>query len=161
MKHGKTQRRDRNHHAVKHDELRLILHDRVPPPGRQLRDTIHATREHGDEREDKTRDEHPEARGSKQAQAAGGVITSGANNVVHDERSKAQQGDDLPHDTSDHEVRPRGLRFRARIRAGGRAAAGGLQGEGEQIAADEDPGVEFGAQAGGVGAEFDDDVLER
>jgi len=104
MENSEAQRRDGNHDAVENDELCLVLHDLVPPSWAQLGDTVDATGEDGEVGDEETRNEELEAGSGHEAQAAGAVITLGADGVVEDERSETHEGDDLPYDTGDHEI---------------------------------------------------------
>lgn len=152
--------RDGYHGAIKDDEFFLVLHDLVPPAGTELGDTVDAAGEDGDVCDDETGKEKLETTGCKKASAAGCKATSSADRIVGDKSAEAEESDDLPHDTSDHEICAGFLIARAWSRARGQASTGALEHEREEVAADEDPGVELGSEAGGVGAELDDDVFE-
>ncbi len=152
--------RDGYHGAIKNDEFVFILHDLVPPSGTELGDAVDTAGEDGDVCDDETSNEKLEAMGCKKAGAAGCKATSSADRIVEDECTEAEESDDLPHDTSDHKIRADFLTARAWSRARGQASTSALEDEGKDVAADEDPGVELGAEAGGVGAQFDDDVFE-
>ena len=163
MKDRQAQHRNRNHHAVEHDEVRLALHDRVRPPFRHLRDTEHAAHEDGEEGdEDRSGEELEFCRGEQVdgCLGEGGAVHVGAVAVVgYKDREHDERGD-LPGDTGHHEIVADLLRgFRVCCR--GDAAACALQDEGEQITEDEDPGVELGADAGVGAADGEDEVFER
>lgn len=66
----------------------------------------------------------------------------------------------MPDDTGHHEVVANVLHGLVVVGSGGDAAAGTLEDEGEKVAQDEDPGVVARLEAGEVGADLDDDVLE-
>lgn len=94
-----------NHAAVENKELRLILHDRVPPSGTKLSDTEDATSEDGDESDEETPSE--ELKASRCDQVAGSSAAdcfSGTEDIIADEEGERHEGDDLPHDTSNHEI---------------------------------------------------------
>ena len=66
----------------------------------------------------------------------------------------------MPDDTRNHHVSAHFLGVAAWVGGSGSATASALDDEGEDIAEDEDPGVEAGFQPGKGGAQLDDDVLE-
>lgn len=104
MESCKENSRNSHHNAIEDDEFIFVLHDLVPPSGAKLGNTVDATGEDGDVCDKETGDEELEATCGKKAGAAGCEATSGADHIVEDEGSESQESDDLPNDTSYHEI---------------------------------------------------------
>lgn len=149
-------------HSIEDDEIGFVLHDGVSPAPGHFGDTVGAAGEDGEECEDERYSEEAEfdifddCCGRRAHLSASRVE---ADKVVADEDCKDKQGEHLPHDTSHHQVISEilvGLGVRRRSDT----SAGSLEHERQQIAADEDPGVPFCADARGLGAEGEDHVFE-
>ena len=162
MEDRQTQRRDRDHNAIKNNKLNLILHDGVCPAARHLSDTEHATGEDDEESEDDGPSEELEVARGEQVdgrlrEAVAAAV--GPVDVVPNQNPEDQQRGDLPGDTGHHEVVP-DILVGLGIGCGGDASARALEDEREQIAEDEDPGVEFGSYPGVVAADGQDEVFQ-
>lgn len=137
-----------NHAAVEDEELRLVLHDFVPPSGSKLSDTEDATGEDGDESDEETGNEKLEAGRCDQIHGSSTAsCLPGAEDIIADEEGESHEGDNLPDDTSNHEVGSYILTGTSCVRAGSQASTCTLQYKREQIAANEDPGVISGGNA--------------
>ena len=163
MESSQTQGSNRNHDTVQNDKVRLILHDRVAPPSGHLADTEDTTSEDGNVCEREAANEQLEARRIHELDSRGFELCTvriHPQAVVGDHSAEDEEGDHLENDTGHHEIVADFLHVRARIGRRCDASAGSLYDEGEKIGEAEDPGVEFGSNAGEVGAEFEGDVFE-
>lgn len=85
---------------------------------------------------------------------------SEAGDIGAHEDAEDQEGDDLPDDAGHHEVVADLLLVVVVRCRGGDASARALEDEGEEVAADEDPGVIFGAEEAERGTQVADEVFE-
>lgn len=79
-----------------------------------------------------------------------------ADGVFNDEREEEGDGDDLEGETGNGDIYGD---LRTAVGAGGEGAADGLDAEGDDIARDEDPVVEFWGEAGVLGTKVDDAIF--
>lgn len=94
-------------HSFKHNEFGLILHDLVPPAARKLCDTIDASDCDGKVRSHESEREKPELRILEEigcGEGEVGACSADAQDKVARKCSKDDQGENLPHDTGEHEV---------------------------------------------------------
>ena len=163
MKRGQRDRGDEHHRAVQDDEVGLVLHDGVRPAPGHLGDAVAAAGEDGREGEEDGAGEEAEAWvGVCRLGFCGQrLVECGSAQAQHEVRhcaGEAEQDDDLQHDAGHHEVVADFLEG-GRGRGGGDGAAAGLEDECEEVAADEDPGVEAGFDFGVFGPEGEGDVF--
>lgn len=82
-----------------------------------------------------------------------------AGKVVSDQDCEHKQRNHLPHDTGHHQIVSQFL-FARRFGSRGYASTSALEEQGQEIAADKDPGIPSGGDAREVGPESEDHVLE-
>ena len=163
------QHRQYNHRPLKPDEQSLILDQRPLPTFPQLRNAIYRPYEDTHRRQ-RQRYQKPSKSPSTSQRTMRRVqrrITihtlhppHGPNSKIRTQRLKHRQRKHLECQPCHHDVI---AHIRALIRMAGRArhaAAHGLQDEGDDVAGDEDAGIEMGCEAGVCGAEGADEVAE-
>lgn len=127
-----------NSHSLKPNEQALVGDQRATIPLAQLVDTEDAARE---------RQQHGEAEESQEGVHAAAEPAAGAgeaDQVVAEEAAEEHEGKDLEGEAREREVDARLARAGGARRHG---AAGGLEGQGDEVAGDEDPVEELGGKA--------------
>lgn len=149
-------------HSLQKNELGIIPHDGIPPATSKFRNTVGAPDEDSQVGQHKAGQEEGELGGLADLLGGGGLVGAvpvGSEEEVGSKGGEEEQGDDLPDDTGEHDVGADvlgGLGFGA----GGETAAGALQDKGEDVAADEDPGVPARGETRVAGTEGQDEVFQ-
>lgn len=163
MADGKRQHGKHNHDALQDNEVDLALHELVSPATSELRNAVHAAGEDGDVSESDGAHEGAELGTAEELHGGDGELVAmavGADSILDEEVTEETQADNLPDDTCDHEVRADVLEGGTVVGGSGDATACTLEDEGQDVTADEEPGVPVWSEAGPAFAEVDDDVLE-
>jgi hypothetical protein len=159
MEHIQRPHRTHHHDPLQDKKQRLIRHQRATPPLRHLNHPIHAPN-HDERRTQRQRaQEAAELTAGPQLRVSGveaALAPHHAQRVLGAQEHEERQCEHLEGQARDHDVCAEGGGLAVLRGDGGDAAAGGLKDEGDEIAADEEPGVGFRRDAGDVGAEDDD-----
>ena len=140
-------------HSIQNNIANLVAHDLVRPPARQLSDAVDATDKDKQRGGEHSRAEDLEITALDERRGFGGEGVLAARQLEHvksDKHVEAREGDDLEDDAGEHDVAAH-VGDLGGVGRRGDTAADGLQQEREEVAGDEDIGVQTGPMSENCG----------
>jgi hypothetical protein len=153
------QTRHQTHHTIQYNKRNLILHNRISPPTRHLRNPVDTSYCNRGIRRRNRNEQSLEFRQGAESESGSVPLTAVGTDFeehVEGETAEDEEGGDLRAESDHHYVVAHGDFGAAR----GDDGAEGLDYDGGDVGEDEDPGVEAGGEAGELAA-VDYDSGER